>query len=527
MASRSRTLLATTIALSVLLGHAGARAAGVAEFDRAARLVMDGDEAGALRAYESFLARAPADRFAPVAAAAAASLRLSFMSDTAAALRSLEFIVLEHPGSEWAPEAARQTAECAAARGEWRSAGEAYELAVGLASALDDRPSADWFRSLMLAAVGCYRRIGDPSKIIEIYRKVLDGSPAPEVAATALVQLGDAYESAGDARNAARSYARVVEAYPASEEFEQAMAKRELIGAHVEIDWRPYEAYAEGTRLVRQSENARALEKCEEILSGSPAPGLRECVEYRKIVLETLERGDFTEGVRRLRGFIDAHPGGQRTRLAQETLEAQWDPIARLEARSAASPGDSELLGALGQAYVQARAQRKGVAALEQALAIDPANDRSRQMVGLAYIEAGQLDRADESLSYYLDRNPTDTFTMNMAGYGFLQRGQIERALRYFERYVAAAPEEANAHDSYGEGLLAAERLEESAREYEKAVEIDPSFSNSWLMLGRVRRRMGETGRAIVAFERFLESSPDGPPADEAKLALRELRVEE
>jgi tetratricopeptide (TPR) repeat protein len=484
---------------------------------------MDGDYEGALGEYEAFLARAPDDRLSPVATAAIANIHLRVRHDTASAIRSLDRLLDEHRASPWAPEAARQKGECAEAQERWVAAGESYQLAVSLATEQERGPSDNWVNDVTLSAASCYHRSGDPEKVIETYQGVLKQSPPPAVAATALYRLGESYESSDNGRRAAESYAQVVESYPSTAMFERAVAKRELIDEHVSLDWKAADCYAEATALIAEGDLPGAIAKCDEILAGPATGPLRDCAEYRKIALETVHSGDFTEGSERLRRYIDDHPGGQRTERAQQTLDQQWSRIVELESRARENPDDVEIMSTLGQRYVQARSFGKGVEMLERALALQPDDADAHFAAGRAYLQAGRGAEATKAFAVYLESNPDDVLALNLIGYAFLGQGQAEEAIPYFERYAEIAPEEANSHDSLGEGYMAAGRLEESAREYEKAVEVDPSFANSHFMLGRVYQQMEKKEKAAAAYERFLELNTQGPQADQARAALAEL----
>jgi tetratricopeptide (TPR) repeat protein len=525
MSQRSAILL-PAVALLICLASAPATASVAIEFERATSLTMQGDHDGAIRQYEAFLARAPAHRLSPVAASAIANIHLRARHDTAAAIQSLDLILDEHRTSPWAPEAARQKGALAEAEESWIPAAESYELAINLAGAQRSGTSDDWLNEVTLAAASCYYRAGADQKVIETYENVLAHSPPPEVAASALYRLGESYESADDRANAAESYVRVLEAYPSTAMFEPAMAKREIVDEHVEFDWQPREAYAQGTALIAAGDFPGAIEKCDEILSGSATGPLRECTEYRKIALETAESGNFTEGCRRLRQFIDEHPDGLRTELAERTLENEWSRISELEARAREAPEDAATLSALGRAYLQARSLPKGIETLERALALDREDAAAHFLLGNAYLRAGRSEEAIKAFSFYLESNPDDVNALNMIGYAFLGQGEPEKAIPYFERYAEIAPEEANAHDSLGEGYLTAGRLEEAAREYERAIEIDPSFFNSQFMLGRVYQEMEENEKAVAAYERFLAIVSRGPQADQARAAIAELRAQ-
>lgn len=523
--SQRPAILSPAVALLICFTAAPAPASVAIEFERATSLNMVGDHEGAIRQYEAFLARAPSHRLSPVAASAIANIHLRARHDTASAIRSLDLILEEHRASPWALEAARQKGALAEAEDNWIPAAESYELAINLAAEQEADTSDDWLNEVTLAAANCYYRAGADQKVIETYKNVLAHSPSPEVAASALYRLGESYESADDRASAAQSYVQVLEDYPSTAMFERAMAKREVIDAHTEFEWKPRETYAEGTALIAAGDFAGAIEKCDEILAGSATGPLRECTEYRKIALETAESGDFTEGCQRLRQFIDEHPDGPRTELAERTLENEWSRIAELEARSREDPEDAETLSTLGRAYLQARSFSKGIETLERAMALNREDAAAHFLLGNAYLRAGRSEEAIGAFTAYLDSNPDDVNALNMIGYAFLGQDEPEKAIPYFERYAELAPEEANAHDSLGEGYLTAGRLEEAAREYEKAIEIDPSFFNSHFMLGRVYQGMEEEDKAVAAYERFLTIVSRGPQADQARAAIAELRA--
>ena len=518
-----RVLVAAS-AFVIFSAVAIAAATAVPEFDRAARLAMGRDYDGALHEYEAFLARAPQDRLSPVAATAIANILLQ-RGDSTAALSWLDRILSEYRASPWGPEAARQKGACAEARKQWVAAGEAYRLAVELSAAPGVKSRESWINEVTLAAANCFYQAGDRAGVIDTYQRVLEMSPPAEVAASALYRLGESYESSGDSKKAAENYAKVVERYPSSDLLAQAVAKRAVIEPHVKLDWRPYQTFVAGTSLVNRRDYEGALRNCDSVLAATENPALLECAEYRKIALETALAGDYTEGCRKLRGFIDEHAGGQRTELARRTLEQNWSPIADLESRVRGGQADLETLQNLGGMYLNVRSGRRAVETLEKALALGPEDAQTHLLLGYGYSLTGRNEEALKAFSFYVERNPNDADALNIIGYNYLGQGQPDKAIPYFQRYAELAPDDANAHDSLGEGLFAAGRLEESAKEYEKAVQINPSFSNSSFMLGRVYQQMGEKAKAIRAYERFVELSPSGPQADQARSALAGLRA--
>jgi tetratricopeptide (TPR) repeat protein len=492
--------------LAALVLSLGTARAGTApgQFQKAAGLSMRGDYEGAVREYRAYLEAEPSGRLAPAAEMAVANIRLRVLRDTTAAQESLDRVLADYPRSPWASEAAREKGACARARG-------------------DCAQSDTWVNETAAAAADCFYRADDRAKAAETYEGLLAGSPSPEVAATALFRLGETQEADGKEKAAAASYVRLLESYPSSALFDAAVAKREIIDKHATVRWEPYLAYAEGTQMIGRRDLPGARAKCEEILSGPAPEALRECAEYRKITLETSIDGDFTKGVRLLGEFLDKHPDGLRTELAQQTLDQQWRPAAELERRFRESPDDPEVLARLGGTYLQAGASARAVETLGKAAALDPDNERLHLQLGYAHLRAGSPDSALKEFAFYLEKNPRDANTLNQIGYVCLGQGDAENAIRYFQRYVDVAPEDPNAHDSMGEGLLGAGRLEEAAREYEKAVSLDPTFANSHFMLGRVYAEMKRNDRAVEAYGRFLDLAPAGAQADQARAAIQEL----
>jgi tetratricopeptide (TPR) repeat protein len=511
--------------LAALVLSLGTARAGTApgQFQKAAGLSMRGDYEGAVREYRAYLEAEPSGRLAPAAEMAVANIRLRVLRDTTAAQESLDRVLADYPRSPWASEAAREKGACARARGDWAEAAVRYRLAVELAASTRGAQSDTWVNETAAAAADCFYRADDRAKAAETYEGLLAGSPSPEVAATALFRLGETQEADGKEKAAAASYVRLLESYPSSALFDAAVAKREIIDKHATVRWEPYLAYAEGTQMIGRRDLPGARAKCEEILSGPAPEALRECAEYRKITLETSIDGDFTKGVRLLGEFLDKHPDGLRTELAQQTLDQQWRPAAELERRFRESPDDPEVLARLGGTYLQAGASARAVETLGKAAALDPDNERLHLQLGYAHLRAGSPDSALKEFAFYLEKNPRDANTLNQIGYVCLGQGDAENAIRYFQRYVDVAPEDPNAHDSMGEGLLGAGRLEEAAREYEKAVSLDPTFANSHFMLGRVYAEMKRNDRAVEAYGRFLDLAPAGAQADQARAAIQEL----
>lgn len=512
-------------AILLCLWFASGVVRGQDNFDRAAAFGMAGDHQAALQEYESFLAEHPHDRLAPVAAIAAVNIHFLALEDHEAAVRACDRVLTDYHESAWAPDAARRKGECLQIGEEWAAAGEAYRQALELSGCGESDVSTDWVDEVSLAAADCYYQLGDHGEVVETYERALKASLPPHSTATVLYRLGDCYESDGEIENAARNYARIIEEYPFAPAFDQAMTKRELITQCTNLDLTPYLMYAQTAQDLRNRDFAGALQRTDEILSGTDNEVLRMCTRHRKIVAETMISGNFTEGARELAGLLAGLSDQRSMPDAQQRLE-RFAAIAELEAQARAGPDDAAALRVLGRAYLRSGAIPRAVETLEQARALAPDDAQVHQLLGHAYAAAGRNEEAGRAFGVYLQENPNDTTALNIIGYTYLNLGDAERAVSYFRRYAEIAPEEANAHDSLGEGCLGAGRLDEAAAEYERAVAIDPSFFNSHFMLGEIYRQLEQNEKAAAAYERFLELAPTDLRGEQARTALRELEGE-
>jgi tetratricopeptide (TPR) repeat protein len=538
-AMRMILLLSVGALLLGSLGLTAGSAHGEDPFAGATGHIMTGNYQAALEEYEAFLRKHPHDRLAAVAAMGSANIQYLALENLDAAIVAYDRVLTAYRESPEASEAARRKGECFAAREDWTAAGNAYREALDLAGqrrtglgAGGTEPAtggggetAAWINEVSLAAADCFYRTGDRQQVIATYEKVLAGSLPPEAEASTLMRLADCYETGDELERAAARYAELIENHPYSTELAGALAKRDLIAQHRDLNWSAYEAFAQANAANRQRAFAEAIEHCDRALSAGGSEALQSCARYRKTLCETVLAGDFTSGSRRLRELVASEPVARAMPNSERTL-GFLERGATAEANVARNPDDPAALRALGTMYQQVAANAKAIEVLERAQALAPEDEQTRLSLGFAYAADGRNAEAAEAFEAYLQVNPNNTAVMNQIGYTYLALGNPEQAVSYFRLYAETAPEEANAHDSLGEGLLRAGRLDESAREYERATQLDPTFANSYFMLGEVYRQLGDSEKAIAALRRFLELVSSGPQADQARAALSELTAE-
>lgn len=516
-----------TLFLAVILVQCGLLSAAVAgepDLDAAADLARRGDAAGAVAAYERFVAAHPEDRRVPMAIFAASTLQADALQDLEAALRGYDRLLVAHSESPWAPDAACRKGEALAAAERWREAGAAYARALSLSGAIDPQNSGRWTDAVAGRTEECFARAGDPEGATRAYAEVLRRPLPAHVTALLSYRQGSGEEANGHEAEAARSYLRVVRDYPFTEVFERAMEKQELIARHESLPWSLYRVYARAGQDMRRGDYANAAARADSVLASRPDPPLAVAAEGRRIVSGMLADGELHAGLPRLEAFAREHPevGGLPN---MQRLTVYLQAVADAETAAEENPDDPSGWHALGEYYLQGRLLEPAVRALRRARALDPADLSVNLLLGTALARAGYAAPADSLLRALADAHATNGQVLNQAAYALLQNGLAERALPFFERYAAVAPDDPNAHDSLGEGLMGVGRPEDARREYERAVQLDPSFSNSHYMLGQVCRQLGDTRAAAVAYRRYLELQPGGSQAEAARQALREVEA--
>jgi cytochrome c-type biogenesis protein CcmH/NrfG len=98
-----------------------------------------------------------------------------------------------------------------------------------------------------------------------------------------------------------------------------------------------------------------------------------------------------------LASLFQDQPGGgaQDPGTAQKTLQER---LAELEAEAEKSPGNTEVLMELAEAYIYTSKPDQAVKTYEQVLAADPGYSEARYMIAYVYYMTGEFDQAETNL---------------------------------------------------------------------------------------------------------------------------------
>jgi Tfp pilus assembly protein PilF len=106
-------------------------------------------------------------------------------------------------------------------------------------------------------------------------------------------------------------------------------------------------------------------------------------------------------------------------------------------------------------------------------------------------------------------RNEGEAFRNNTLGVAYMNQQKFAEAQKYFEKALAADPNFAIARLNLGIALLSQQKLDAARAALEEAVRLLPNDPYAWYNLGLVYKDLGETEKAIEAFQHVAQLSPE------------------
>jgi tetratricopeptide (TPR) repeat protein len=140
---------------------------------------------------------------------------------------------------------------------------------------------------------------------------------------------------------------------------------------------------------------------------------------------------------------------------------------------------------------------------------------------GLAAAAQGDYVRAEQYLAAAGARGHDETAVIGPLVRVCVASSRLRQALVYAQPYLRRHPDDWRLRFVVAATLLALERIDESRGEYERVVTSAPDAPEPWFALGvLLRDQFRDDAAARPRFERYLALAPEGPHADEARVAL-------
>jgi len=472
-----------------------------------------------------FLQAAELDRNHPLSVVSlynAANVEFLVNHNPGKATELFQQVVDKSPQSVWAAESWRRMAECSESLGNDSQAVDYYFEALQIGSNMRDQLGDPWTSEVSLAAANFLTKLGNQEKAITYYDKLRQQITVGEPAAQVRFALAEAYESIGKTNEATLCYRDIAESYPQTNTARGLNSKRDLVTKELDYDWTVFDLYQQSSGRMRAGNRTEAMNLCQQILDNYPNSGISPRAQVRLYMLSTYSTGDFKKGIEDLVEFLLQHPdwnGNEETRNAIQ----QWQNLAESVEQTKQHPEDLELYNGLGYQLFQLRAFDLAIPYFEHVLSKEPNNSSANMGIGYVLNASGRTQEAVPHFEAVLASDPQDGTMLNILGYAYLQARNFDKAREMFRRYIESDTTDANAYDSMGECLFNEGKYDESARFYQKALSVDSTFSNSRFMLGEVYKASGDTTKAIIAYQHFLETDLGGRLAELARASLDSL----
>ncbi len=139
---------------------------------------------------------------------------------------------------------------------------------------------------------------------------------------------------------------------------------------------------------------------------------------------------------------------------------------------------------------------------------------------GSRLLEAGELEQAAEAFRLCLMERPGDAELSFLLAEVLYRLGKLDGAV---ERYYAAVEADHNYIEAWTQlGCLHSERGEliSALESLEIALDIHPDYPEAHWHAANILQQLGQTGKAVEHWQRYLEFDKRGPWADQARQKL-------
>jgi tetratricopeptide (TPR) repeat protein len=196
-----------------------------------------------------------------------------------------------------------------------------------------------------------------------------------------------------------------------------------------------------------------------------------------------------------------------------------------------AHASDQEVPGPAKREYEKAKQLAKdgmaqdAIEHLRQAIKIYPAYLMAHNDLGIQYLKLGQLPEAADQFGAAIEIDPKAFNPRLNIGIVMIQQQKYSEALDQLTQAVSIDSSQPAGHLYIGVAYLGGDSLESAERELRKALELGgPTYWVAHYHLAGVHLKKGEREGAIRELEVYLQNSPSGPQAKQARLLLDSLK---
>ena len=200
---------------------------------------------------------------------------------------------------------------------------------------------------------------------------------------------------------------------------------------------------------------------------------------------------------------IDAQPPQAP---AEETAESlAREELATFQQLAADFPNNTNIVGVLGEVYLQRGKPDEAAKCWEACLKIDPRLGTAHHHLAMLAISRADYEQAVRRWRIAVESNPRTPGLHGGLGRALLFQGKAEEALGELAQEIALAPKDYEAYLDQGLALFEVENFVQAKKSLEKAVELNPKHSRVYFKLAEACERLGESTKAEEYRAKFQE----------------------
>lgn len=186
----------------------------------------------------------------------------------------------------------------------------------------------------------------------------------------------------------------------------------------------------------------------------------------------------------------------------------------------------ADILVSIADTYARQDDAAKRMGTLESARAIDPENPKVLLQIARAHYDGGDVDGAISTLEELVMVQPDNETALRVLADMLAAQGRVEEAQTYLARLPEGTKLDPNALLNVAIDHYNAGDMDQALTGFNKVVEDYPELPLALYYRGLVYLAKGENEMAKADLELFLDQSPDGQQADEAREFLQYLEAD-
>ncbi|HEV8384746.1 MAG TPA: DUF3857 domain-containing protein [Candidatus Acidoferrales bacterium] len=164
-----------------------------------------------------------------------------------------------------------------------------------------------------------------------------------------------------------------------------------------------------------------------------------------------------------------------------------------------------------GVAALNNRNNEVAIDLLKRVTELEPKHKFAWNNLGRAYLGMQQFAKAEQAFRDQINVNPYDEYAYNNLGLTYWQENRKDEAATAFQKQIELVPLDKTAHTYLGTLLREQKKYAEAVAELETAATLTPNNAMIYVNLGQCHLNLGQSEKAMEAFDKSVEIAPAPP----------------